>query len=318
MPLDPPLQRIAELLAAGDAEPEPTDLDERRAKANATMLLLQTERDPAIVVTEHEIEVEGGTIRLRVLDPTDVPGPKPGLYFIHGGGWFQGNLDTGEVECGPLATLAGCVVVSVEYRLAPEHPFPTPLDDCAAGYEWLLAHVDELDIDPARIAVAGTSAGGNLAAALCLVARDRGLPQPLVQLLDVPAVDLTLGSPSMDEHATDAGLTREDTEQYATWYVGPDGDRAHPRVSPLFEPDLTGLAPAVVVVAELDPIRDDGERWVAALHAAGVPAACFRVAAQFHGGWVIPLTVTSGLVSDLRAATLRRAFAGTLVPELPF
>ena len=107
-------------------------------------------------------------------------------------------------------------------------------------------------------------------------------------------------------------------DEYAGWYVGPGGDRTDPRVSPLHETDLSGLAPAVVVVAELDPVRDDGERWVEALHAADVPAACFRVAAQFHGGWVIPLTVTSGLVSDLRASTLRRAFAGTLVPDLPF
>jgi acetyl esterase len=318
MPLDPPLQRIADLLAGAGDEPEPTDLDEIRAKANATMLILATERDPAIEVAEHTVAVEGGEIRVRVLTPTDVPAPRPGLLFIHGGGWFQGNLDTAEVECGPLATLAGCVVVSVEYRLAPEHPFPVPLDDCTAAYEWLLGHVDELGIDPARIAFAGTSAGGNLAAALTLVARDRGLPQPLVQLLDAPALDLTLASPSMIEQGSDGGLTRDAVDTYAGYYVGERGDRTHPRVSPLHEPDLTGLAPAVVVVAELDPVRDDGERWVEALHAADVPAACFRVAAQFHGGWVIPLTVTAGLVSDLRASALRRAFAGTLVPDLPF
>ena len=229
MPLDPPLQRIADLLAAaGDDAPEPTDLDERRQAANTTMLLLAAERDAAIEVTEHEIPVDGGTITVRVLDPTDVDGPKPGLLFIHGGGWFQGNLDTAEVECGPLASLVGCVVVSVGYRLAPEHPFPIPLDDCTAAYEWLLAHLDELGIDPERIAFAGTSAGGNLAAALTLVARDRGLPQPLVQLLDVPALDLTLASPSMVEQGSNGGLTRDLVDEYAGYYVGPDGDRDPP------------------------------------------------------------------------------------------
>jgi acetyl esterase len=245
--------------------------------------------------------------------PLEADGALPAVLFLHGGGWFQGNLDTGEVESGPLASTVGCVVVSVDYRLAPEHPYPTPLEDCVAAWTWLHEQAGELGIDASRVAVAGTSAGGNLAAALCLVARDRDLPQPLLQLLDVPAVDLTGGSPSWSEVGESAGLTEADVRQFAQWYAGEQG-LEHPRISPLLEPDLSGLAPAVVLSAENDPVRDDGERWVRALQSAGVSACGFRVLTQLHGSWIIPITSTAGMVADLRASALRRAFSGTLTP----
>ena len=212
-----------------------------------------------------------------------------------------------------MASLASCVVVSVEYRLAPEHPFPVPFEDVMAGWAWLHEHADEHGIDTTRVAVAGTSAGGNLAAALCLAARDRGLPQPIVQLLDVPATDLTCGSPSMvrgGEHRRADRGRRQAVRRLV---------RRRPADPPLRQPAARARPrPAsrrpVVLTPQHDPVRDDGERWVAALHAAGVPAACLRVLNHLHGTWVIPITVTAGLVRDLRANVLRRAFAGTLVP----
>jgi acetyl esterase len=311
MHLDPPL---AALVAAMGSAPPATyeSLDARRAAANATMVLARLP-EPGTVVTEHELPVDGGTVRVRVRRPDSAAGALPGLLFIHGGGWFQGDLDTAEVECGPMATTAGCVVVYVEYRLAPEHPFPTPLEDCVAAWEWLHSDAAALGIDVSRVAVAGTSAGGNLAAALCLTARDRGLPMPLLQLLDAPCVDLTLASPSMLELGDRAGLTLTDVREFVEWYCG-EQSPAHPRISPLLEPDLTGLPPAVVLVAEHDPVRDDGERWLQALHAAGVPGTGLRVLAQLHGSWVVPISSTWRLISDLRAAALRRAFDGTLAP----
>jgi acetyl esterase len=309
--LDPP---IAALVAAMGAAPPsvPTSLDERRATANATMVLARIP-EAGTVVNEYDVPVEGGAVRVRVTRPELVGAKLPGLLFVHGGGWFQGDLDTAEVECGPMATTVGCVVVSVAYRLAPEHPFPLPLEDCVAAWTWLHASADELGIDPTRVAVAGASAGGNLAASLCLTARDRGLPMPVVQLLDVPCLDLTLGSPSMTEIGDGAGLTLTEVRQFVEWYAG-DESPAHPRISPLLEPDLSGLPPAVILVAEHDPVRDDGERWLQALHDAGVPGTGVRVLAQLHGTWVVPISSTWRLMADLRAAALRRAFDGSLVP----
>jgi acetyl esterase len=305
MHVDPVVTAVFANVRPGEV---PTDLDERRAAANATFKLLYAPEAGA-KVEDHDV----GEIRVRVIRPLEARGDLPGLLFVHGGGWFQGDLDTAEVECGPMATGVGCVVVSVEYRLAPEHPFPTPLEDCITAWQWLHANAADLGIDTSRVAVAGTSAGGNLAAALCVAAKERGLPMPIAQLLDVPATDLTLGSASLSEYGGNAGLTSAEVEQFVAWYAG-DTDRAHPLLSPLLAADLSGLPPAVVVVAEHDPIRDDGERWVEALQKAGVPAMGVRVLAHLHGTWVLPFTVTSRLVQDLRQSALRRAFEGTLVP----
>lgn len=217
MPLDPPIQRLFDLMGQARG-PQPTDLDERRRLADSTMLLASTGPQPDVTVSDRTVPVDGGAaeITVRITRPdrfgTD---PAPAFLYMHGGGWSQGNLDTGEVECGPMASLVPCTVVSVGYRLAPEHPFPTPLEDCVAAYTWLLDHTGELAVDPGRIAVGGGSAGGNLAAALCLAARDRGLPLPCFQLLDVPGLDLTLSSPSIDEQDAQTGLTGAAVAEFA-------------------------------------------------------------------------------------------------------
>jgi acetyl esterase len=183
----------------------------------------------------------------------------------------------------------------------------------------MLERSDDLGVDTAKVVVGGTSAGGNLSAALCLALRDRGLPLPRAQLLDVPCLDLTMASPSIEENGEGAGLTKADVAQYVEWYchglAGTGGtDATNPLVSPLHAPDLSGLPPAVIMVAEHDPVRDDGERYLAALHAAGVAGVAVRVAAHLHGSWIVPITIASRLVHDLKLATLRRAFDGTLVP----
>lgn len=309
MPLDPPIQRLFDHFAA-NAAPPPADIDERRRQADSTMLLASTGPEPGVTVCDHTVAVDGGTITVRVSRPDQFGSePAPALLYIHGGGWSQGTVETAAVECGPMASAVPCVVASVGYRLAPEHPFPIPLDDCVAAYAWLLDQADALGIDTSRVAVGGASAGGNLAAALCLAARERGLPLPCFQLLEVPCLDLTLSSPSIRDVTTQVGLTGEATAEYAGNYVPDPAQRTDPLVSPLHAPDLTGLPPAVLVVAEHDPVRDDGERYLTALHAADVPAAAVRVLAHPHGGWVIPGTLTHHLVRDLRAGALRQAFA---------
>jgi acetyl esterase len=314
MPLDPPLQRLVDAAAGSPPPAPPADLDERRRQANTTMLFAHTGPQEGVEVADHVVPVDGGEIRVRTYRPAALAAPMPTFFFIHGGGWFQGNLDTAEVECGPMASMVPCFVASVEYRLSPEHPFPTPLEDCVAAYEWLLSSAEELGVDASRIAIGGTSAGGNLAAALCVAARERGLPMPIAQLLDAPCLDLTLASPSIKEHGQGGGLTEAGVREYASFYVPDAAELTNPLVSPLHAEDLSGLPPAVIVVAELDPVRDDGERYLTRLHAAGVPGAGFRVQAQFHGGWIVPITATWRLVGDLRASALRRAFDGTLVP----
>lgn len=318
MPLDPPLQRLFSLRGAGPPPEVPTDHVERRKLANATMMLIHPGPQDGVTVTGHVVPVEGGEIRVRTYRPDGLPVPSPTYFFIHGGGWFQGDLDTAEVECGPMASMVPCFMVSVEYRLAPENKFPTPLNDCVAAYKWMLSGASSLGVDVSRIAIGGTSAGGNLAAALLLVARDEGLQMPIAHMLDVPGLDLTLASSSMDEAGKEFGLTKDAVDEYVGFYADGAVERTHPLVSPLLAPDVSGLPPAVIIVAELDPVRDDGERWVTKLHEAGVPGACFRVQAQIHGGWVIPFTPTSRLVPDLKASALRRAFDGTLVPYVPF
>ena len=170
----------------------------------------------------------------------------------------------------------------------PEHKFPIPLDDCTAAYRWMVDHADELGVDLDRLAIGGTSAGGNLAAALCLRIRDEQLPMPLLQLLDVPALDLTMASASVTEVGDGAGLTGAALAGYVEHYLADPADATNPLVSPLLADDLSGLPPAVIIVAEHDPVRDDGERYLVRLHEAGVAAASFRVLAQFHGGWIIP------------------------------
>ncbi|MFJ8739442.1 alpha/beta hydrolase [Embleya sp. NPDC127516] len=317
MPLDPPIQRIIDLLAAHrDTNEPPGTLDERRKLANATMRLAFTGRPDDVTATDHQVPVADGEITVRILRPAGLPAAAPVFYFIHGGGWFQGDLDTAEVELGPITSLVPCAVALVDYRLAPEHPYPVPLEDCVAGYTWLHANHAELGLDPERIAVGGCSAGGNLAAALCLIVRDRELPMPCAQLLDVPCLDLTRMDTDADPEAIldFGGLTPEACNEFFGLYLAGVTDPRDPRVSPMYEADLSGLPPAVITVAEYDPVRDQGERYLTRLHEAGVPGAAFRVLAHLHGGWVIPGTVTHALVGDLRAASVRRALTGTLAP----
>ena len=304
---DPPLASLIEALAADAADGDaPGPTEERRREADETMMLVHPGRPDGTVCTDHPIGEHG--MRVRVLRPPSAPAADaPVLFFVHGGGWFQGNLDTAEVELGPIYGPAGCVVVTPEYRLAPEHPFPAALDDVVEAYEWFLTQLDALGVDAARVAVGGTSAGGNLCAALTLVIRERGWPMPVLQLLDVPALDLTLQSPSQDEYATGTSLTRSGVDEYAGYYAG-DTPRTHPLLSPLLADDLSGLPPAVIVMAEHDPVRDDGERYLARLWEAGVPGAAIRVIGHFHGGWVIPGTMTQRLVTAARIDALRAAF----------
>lgn len=219
---------------------------------------------------------------IRIFRP-DIEGVRPALVAFHGGCWIVGNIDLADRPFRALANATGCVVVSVNYQKAPEHPFPVPLDDCHAGFTWTADHASELGIDPARIGVVGDSAGGNLAAAVCLKARDEGAVPPVVQVLIYPAVDWALDTPSARDLAEGYGLTALDMAWSWQQYVPDPGIREDPLVSPLRAPSLAGLPPAVVVTAGFDILRDEGLAYAERLRGDGVPVVHHHYPGTIHG-----------------------------------
>lgn len=221
-------------------------------------------------------------VTVRVYEPGGTT-PKAGLLFIHGGGWSTGSIETAHEHCGNLAADAGVVVVSVGYRLAPEHPYPAGLDDCYAALQWTAANAPKLGIDPRRLAVGGGSAGGNLAAAIALRARDDGGPGIALQLLEVPVLDLSFGSPSVAEVTKAFPQLGGIGERTLSRYLTAGADVRDPYVSPLLAPDVGGLPPAVLLACEIDPVRDDCARYAERLRAVGVPARSEVFPGLVHG-----------------------------------
>ena len=226
--------------------------------------------------------VDGGEITVRIYTPFG-QGPFPAHLYLHGGGFWLGRPDHFDSNCQATADGAGCVVVSVDYRLAPEHKFPTAPEDCYAALLWLVDHAAELDVDPTRVSVGGGSAGGNLTAVVALMARDRNGPELVFQLLEIPVTDLTGSQPSIVENGSGYMLTKEGMELCVEYYLADPADKTHPYASPLLADDLSGLPPALVMTAEFDPLRDEGEAYGRRLAEAGVPTSIRRWEGQFHG-----------------------------------
>jgi acetyl esterase len=240
--------------------------------------------DPPAVERVSDIAIAGadGDLPLRVYHPD--PGETlPTLCFFHGGLWTLGTLDSIDEVCRHLARRSRRVVVSVDYRLAPEHPFPAGLEDCVAAVEWVRENGAALGADPSQMAVGGTSAGGNLATATCLYGREFGGPSVEGQLLLYPMLDSGVDTPSLDEHADGPFLTRRDVEWAYDTYLRSPVDRYNPFVSPLRADSLSGLPPALVVTAGFDPLRDEGAAYATALADAGVPVKHDHEPAMPHG-----------------------------------
>lgn len=231
------------------------------------------------------------------------------LVYFHGGGWVIGSLDGSDGACRALANHGACVVISVDYRLAPETKFPGPVEDAYAAVKWVAVHAAALDLAPTKIAVGGSSAGGNLAAAAALVARERGGPRVAFQLLTVPVADLSYGARSHEEFAVGYGLTKADMEWYASHYLRTPEDADDPYAS-VARADLRGMPPAFVITAECDPLRDDGERYAENLRAAGVSATAKRYAGMFHGFMAFPTQLPEAAEAlDDAGAALRAALS---------
>ena len=196
--------------------------------------------------------------------------PQPALVYFHGGGWVIGDLESHDQLCRALANAVPRIVVSVDYRLAPEHKFPAAVEDAIAATRWIAANAARLGIDAGRLAVGGDSAGGNLAAVVSLDARDRGGPRLVHQFLIYPGTDMRMGWPSLERHAQQLPLTRAGMHWFIAHYLRNDGDKTDWRASPLLASSLTGLPPALVITAGFDPLCDEGEAYAEALRKAGV------------------------------------------------
>lgn len=247
----------------------------------------------------------GGDLALRRYDPGGGEAA-PILVYFHGGGWVRGNLDTHDELCRSLAASAGCLVVSVDYRRSPEHPFPAAVADCYAATEWVHDHATHLGGDPDRIAVAGDSAGGNLAASVSLLARARGGPPLCRQLLLYPVTDYAFDTPSYEENAEGYLLSRQSMRSYWNHYLDSDIEGANPYASPLQARDLSGLPPASVVTCGFDPLRDEGLAYAERLDEAGVDVTVRNYSDSIHAFISFPdLTrareARRDFVDDLRA-----------------
>jgi acetyl esterase len=256
-------------------------------------------------ISTRDVLVAGGAGRL----PARVYHPEPGVVLplvvhFHGGGWVGGSIAAADRPCRALARAAHCVIVSVEYRLAPENPFPVPLRDCVAATRWLASHAAEVGADGARLALMGDSAGGNLAAATALALRDEGGPPITHQVLLYPVLDLGGSYLSREENASGYLLTRGSMEWFADLY---GADPADPYASPLRAPSLAGLPPATIVVAGFDPLRDEGIAFAERLRADGVEADLREWPGTVHGFFWMAAELEAGraLTSDL-AGVLRR------------
>jgi acetyl esterase len=245
--------------------------------------------EPANPVDVRDTTVPGPSdapdVPVRVYSPAGRTEAVPGLVYIHGGGFVLGDLDMFHAPVLRLVDELGIVVVSVDYRLAPEHPFPAPAEDCYAALQWVAAKADELGIDPARIGVAGESAGGGLSAAVALLARDRGGPELCFQYLGIPELDDRLDTESMRNYVDTPLWNRPNAIYSWTSYLGaePGGDDVSPYAAPARATDLAGLPPAFVTTCQFDPLRDEGIEYARRLAHAGVPTELRHYPATFHG-----------------------------------
>jgi acetyl esterase len=282
MPLDPEAQALLDQFEAVGAKPfEEMTVPEARVAA-AAFLDLQGPPQEVASVAHRFIPGPTADIPVRIYTPEGT-GPFPGMVYFHGSGWVILNIELCDPAMRSLANSTGCVVVAVNYQKAPEHKFPVPFDDCYAATTWVAENAAELGIDPARLAVGGDSAGGNLAAAVCLRARDESGPALAYQLLVYPATDFGWDKRSYLENAEGYLLQRETMRWFWNHYVNDPSDGDNPYVSPLRAPDLSGLPPALVITAEFDPLRDDGELYAERLREAGIPVKYSCYDGMIHG-----------------------------------
>lgn len=281
MPLDPKAREFIDQMTASGFAFDAIPLPELRAMIN-TMSAMQSQPEEVAQVDNRHIQGPAGALPVRIYTPAGA-GPFPLLVFFHGGGWVIGSLESHDATCRALTNAVPAVVVSVDYRLAPEHPFPAAADDAYAATQWAADHAGALNGEARRLAVAGDSAGGNLAAVVALMARDRGGPKLAQQVLIYPVTNASFDTVSYLENGNGYFLTRDMMMWFWNHYAASPVARSHAYASPLRANDLRGVAPAFILTAEYDPLRDEGEAYAARLRESGVAAQLHRYDGMFHG-----------------------------------
>ncbi len=311
MPLDPQIITVMEAVAALGLPPN-NEVSPEQARINGK--LRPRAPGPEVgKVEDRTIPGPAGEIPVRIYTP-EGSGPFPGLAWFHGGGWVVGDLDTADSSARNLCALANCVVVSVDYRLAPETKFPGAADDCYAATQWLAANAGSLNVDGSRIATGGDSAGGNLSAAVSLMSRDKGGCELVFQLLVYPVTERNFDNVSYIQNGEGYSLTRDGMIWFWDHYLASDADAVNPYAAPMHASDLSGLPPALVITAEYDPLRDEGEAYARKLAEAGVSTTCTRYDGMIHGFFGMPAAVDRAKDAVNQAAScLREAFSGAPV-----
>jgi acetyl esterase len=309
MPLDPQMQAYLDRIAASGARPAYEMTPEEARRAQLASIPLAGEPEPVAVVEDHQVPGPAGPIPVRLYKPTS-DRALPVFLFFHGGGWVTGSIETVDVAVRMLANRSGCAAVSVDYRLAPEHRFPAAAEDAYAATKWVSDQAGALGVDGSRIGVAGDSAGGNLAAVVTLMARDRGGPHIAYQALVYPVLDDEMATPSYREFTSGLPLVARGMAYYWEQYLTTPDEGKSPYAAPMRAESLRDLPPALIVTAEYDPLRDEGELYANRLRADGVPVeltcyegmahAFFRLPAVFDRSRVAIEQVGAGLRTALR------------------
>jgi acetyl esterase len=318
MALDPRLRQVAEAAhtsspaPGGDHGLSPSELRaclDQRAAAAVTML--SSDGPPVASIIDRPFPVKGGENILRVYTPIG-DGPFPMHLYFHGGGFFANSPWILDSWCQQIADGAQCIVGSAQYRLAPEHTFPTAAEDAYAALLWLAEHAAEIGGDASRISVGGSSAGGNLAAVTALMTRDRGGPALTMQVLEIPVLDLTMSKPSYEEFGERHVLTKRAMQQYADYYLRGPEDALNPLASPLLADDLSQLPAALIMSAECDPLRDEAEAYGQRLAAAGSATTLHRWDGLFHGSQYMDVLIpdVAAKYASTVVTALRHAYAG--------
>ena len=303
--LAPEIQAIVEMMTAAPGPPaHEIPIAQARAAHDKETQIMSGPGEEVAQVTERLAPGPGGDVPIRVFTPRDAQEtPLPLVAYVHGGGWMIGTVDGFDPLCRALANAAQAIVASIEYRLAPEHPFPAALEDVRAAVRWLHASAHELGADPDRLAVAGDSAGGNLATVTARRLRDEGGPPIRCQALIYPVTDSAINTPSYREKSDGFGLSAQSMQRY--WRLYLDGaDGGQPDTSPLRTPDLRGMPPTFILTVEDDVLRDEGEAYAKALEEAGVPVTVRRYDGPIHGffRWLAKTELARRAVDDVAAA----------------
>jgi acetyl esterase/lipase len=284
--LHPQAQQVCDLIAASGRPPiETLTPPQARQAYLASRAILQPEAEAVAEVLSLSATGPHGPIPLRYYrgNGVDKGRPQPALVYFHGGGWVIGDLESHDQVCRALANAIPAIVVAVDYRLAPEHKFPAAVEDAIAATRWIADNGERHGIDAGRLAVAGDSAGGNLAVVVALDARDHGGPRLVHQVLIYPGTDMRMGWPSLERHAQQLPLTRAGMQWFVGHYLCNDADKLDWRASPLMAASLASLPPALIITAGVDPLCDEGEAYAEALRKAKVAVELARFEGQIHG-----------------------------------